>query len=91
MKESSLQRRIEQYIKDIGGVYYKNPPSKTGRLDIEYTLPCLNGVWIIAEVKSDKRKLTVQQAIEISRLLDAGAVAVVIRTFDDFLNTLVRC
>ena len=88
MKEATLQKRIESYIKSLGGMYYKNPPSKTGRLDIEYTVPELNGVWVIAEVKSDTRKLTVQQAIEISQLIDAGARVAVLRTFEDFLKTL---
>ena len=94
MRESNLEKKVKSWVTKQGGIFFKNPPTVTGRFDFEYTLPCYRGVWVIAETKSSKRKLTMEQVLMMKRLRDNGCICGVIKEFDDLLklhNEVMKC
>ena len=86
MKEKLLEKQVKKWVDEQCGIFFKNPPTVTGRFDFEFTLPSYRGVWVICETKSTYRKLTMEQAVMMSRLRENNCYYSVVRDFDDILR-----
>jgi len=81
-KEQPLVNKIKKFTERKGGVFYKNPPSVTGRPDIEIFY---NGKTLIIEAKREGAgKIGIEQARQVSKLRRNGIQAHFVDSWDYF-------
>ena len=89
MRESLLQKKVKQAITERYGknVWYYHPMDRTQRGILDVIL-CLNGIFIVGEIKSDMKKygVTKLQQYNIDKISAAGGFAIVCETVEDFMS-----
>ena len=84
MKEKDLIKTITNYLKTIPDCFYwKEHGGQYGTAGIPDIIVCYRGKFIAFEVKADKNKPTVLQAITIKQILRAGGYALVVRSVEE--------
>jgi len=89
--EKSLVLAVKRYAEKIGAAFYKNPPSKSGRPDIEVMKN--NRVAIIETKKGGVDEVRVSQLFEIKHLKEAGCSVLVsndIEKIKEFINATLQ-
>lgn len=89
MKESEIQKKIIEYLNEIGAYTIKT--ITTNRNGCPDVICCLNGLFIALEVKTDKGIVSKLQEHHIKQIKNSGGVAEVVRSVDDvkrILNSL---
>ena len=86
MKESSIQKKIIDYLHSIGAWTVKTIQcNKAGVPDI---LCCLEGRFIALEVKTDIGKPSALQLRTIKQINNAGGISAIVRSVDDVKELL---
>jgi hypothetical protein len=84
MNEKEIVNRIKEYLKTLEGCFYwKEHGGQFGQAGIPDLIICYKGRFIAFEVKTEKGKLTVLQALTIRQIQKAGGTAAVVRSVDD--------
>ena len=86
MRESTLQRRIIDYLESIGAYVlnvYGSGMTGKGTPDI---LACYNGLFISIETKVGNNRLGAAQVITRKRILKAGGIHIVPYSMEQFVT-----
>ena len=84
MKENEIISKIRDYLKTLPECFsWKEHGGQYGTAGIPDIIVCYRGRFVAFEVKTEKGKLTVLQAITIKRIQNAGGIAAVVRSVED--------
>ena len=84
MKEAEIIAKIKEYLKTVENCFFwKEHGGQFGQAGIPDIIVCLNGRFIAFEVKTEKGKTTVLQAITLNKIRKAGGTAEVVRSVED--------
>lgn len=81
MKESDLNKKIQDYIRSKGGYVFKT--IATNRSGVPDIVACLNGHFIAIEGKMPGNKASLVQLQHLKLIMDAGGIARVAYSLDD--------
>ena len=84
MQEKLLTTKIREYLKSIDGLwFYKHHGGQFGTAGTPDIIVCYQGRFIAFEVKAEKGRLTLLQAIVLRKIESAGGIAKVVRSVDE--------
>ena len=84
MNESEIVKQIKEYLKTLKGCFFwKEHGGQFGTAGIPDIIMCYKGRFVAFEVKNEKGKLTVLQAITIKQIQRAGGIAEVVRSVEE--------
>ena len=86
MKESTLQDKIINYLRDRGAFVVNIYGSGMTGKGVPDLLVCYRGKFIGVECKVGKNKLSPAQIIQRERILRAGGACIVPYTFEEFIK-----
>ena len=86
MTEATIQSKIMDYLRSIGGYAIKViTATVSGNPDI---ICCLNGRFVAIEVKQPGKNPTELQKLKMDKITEAGGVAFVARSVSDVMTAL---
>ena len=86
MTEATIQHKIIEYLKSIGGYPVKVVAATlSGNPDI---ICCLKGRFVAIEVKQPGKKPTALQKLKMERIAEAGGIAFTARSVSDVMTAL---
>lgn len=84
MKENEIIKQIKDYLKTVGGCFHwKEHGGQFGTAGIPDIIACVGGRFVAFEVKAERGKLTVLQAVTLRQIQAAGGIAEVVRSADE--------
>ena len=91
MNENEIIKQIKDYLKGLTDCFFfKMHGGQFGAAGIPDIIVCYKGRFIALEVKTEKGKLTVLQAVTIRKIKAAGGTAEVVRSVDDAKAVLAK-
>lgn len=84
MKENEIISAVKEYLKTVDNCFFwKEHGGQFGQAGIPDIIVCLNGRFLALEVKTEKGKTTVLQAVTLRKIQKSGGTAEVVRSVDD--------
>ena len=91
MNESEIVKQIKEYLKTVKDCFFwKEHGGQFGTAGIPDIIICYKGRFVAFEVKNEKGKLTVLQAITIKQIRRAGGIAEVVRGVEEARTVIAR-
>jgi len=91
MNESEIVKQIKEYLKTVKDCFFwKEHGGQFGTAGIPDIIICYKGRFVAFEVKNEKGKLTVLQAITIKQIQRAGGIAEVVRSVEEARTVIAR-
>lgn len=91
MNESEIVKQIKEYLKTVNNCFFwKEHGGQFGTAGIPDIIMCYKGRFVAFEVKNEKGKLTVLQAITIKHIQRAGGIAEVVRSVEEARTVIAR-
>jgi hypothetical protein len=84
MNEKEITSQIKEYLKTLKDCFFwKEHGGQFGQAGIPDLIVCYRGRFIAFEVKTEKGKLSVLQAVTIRQIQKAGGTAAVVRSVEE--------
>jgi len=84
MKEAEIIAAVKDYLKTVDNCFFwKEHGGQYGQAGIPDIIVCLSGRFVAFEVKTEKGKTTVLQAVTLRKIQKAGGTAEVVRSVED--------
>ena len=88
MREKNIENRIKKYLDEIGAYHVKFHATAFTRAGVPDILACINGQFVAIEVKQENGRVSALQKAHQRKVLAAGGVAIIVWSFDGFLQAL---
>ena len=87
--EKNIQSKILKNLKSQG--YYAVKMILSSKNGVPDILSCINGKFVAFEVKDGQKGVVTElQNYNISKIIESGGYAFVVRTFDDYKNAMQK-
>lgn len=91
MKENEIIKQIREFLKTVSNCYFwKEHGGQYGTAGVPDIIACIRGNFVAFEVKNEKGKVTVLQAVTLRRIQAAGGIAAVVRSVDEVREIIAR-